>query len=70
MERRLVTAQKFWDAPELITAITKLVEISGRDPSTVYVSGEVGGFFRAGTARLIEETLEDGSTVFDIELGE
>lgn len=51
------------DSNQLRTGIADMIRASRRDPTTVYVTNKDG---EPITAVLSEETLTDGSTVFNI----
>lgn len=66
MSRQTIHTAKFSDAAELVDAINYL--LSRVEGEIVYVASN--GFLHTGKVVLIEETLTDGSKVYDMEIGE
>jgi hypothetical protein len=66
MSNQCIATQDFSDASELVDAINHL--LGHVDGEIVYV--ESNGFLHEGRVFLIEETLTDGSKVYNMAIGE
>lgn len=73
MSRRVILdTEEFSNAYEMVHAIANLLSTAdhyGTDAHCVYVESSVNGFYVHGKARLVRDTLTDGSFVFNIEFG-
>lgn len=67
MTAKTIATARFTDASELGDAIQSLLLGIG-DREIVYVASN--GFMHTGMVVLLEETLTDGSVVFNMEIGE
>jgi hypothetical protein len=67
MSKQCIDTRDFSDAGELVTAVNLLLDDIGRE-HIVYV--ESNGFLHEGRVFLIEETLTDGSKVYNMAIGD